>query len=133
VFIGVLASVVSNWAVHVKSKSDLDDTLDVFPCHGVGGMVGMLATGLLARDVGLLSGQTHTMLLHLLALVLVSTFAFVMSYLLYWITDRLITLRVPFEQEAIGLDISQHNEYLDLEPFRQFGGQAAVQSKQGHQ
>ena len=125
VFIGVLASVVSNWAVHVKSKSDLDDTLDVFPCHGVGGMVGMLATGLLARDVGLLSGQTHTMLLHLLALVLVSTFAFVMSYLLYWITDKLITLRVPFEEEAIGLDISQHNEYLDLEPYRQFGGQAA--------
>ena len=122
VFIGVLASLVSNWAVHLKSKSNLDDTLDVFPCHGVGGMVGMLATGLLARDVGLFAGQTRTMMFHLVALVLVSTFAFVTSYVLYWLTDRLITLRVPIEQEAIGLDISQHAEYLDLEPFRQFGG-----------
>jgi Amt family ammonium transporter len=72
VFIGVLASLVSNWAVHLKSKSNLDDTLDVFPCHGVGGMVGMLATGLLARDVGLFAGQTRTMMFHLVALVLVS-------------------------------------------------------------
>ena len=122
VFIGVLAALVSNWAVHLKSRSNLDDTLDVFPCHGVGGMVGMLATGLLARDVGLLSGQTSTMMFHLVALVLVTAFAFVMSYALYWVTDRLITLRVPVEQEAVGLDISQHSEYLDLEPFRQFGG-----------
>src|SRR5688572_30694213 len=118
VFIGVLAALVSNWAVHLKSRSNLDDTLDVFPCHGVGGMVGMLATGLLARDVGLLAGQTSTMMFHLVALVLVTAFAFVTSYALYWLTDRLITLRVPIEQEAIGLDISQHSEYLDLEPFR---------------
>jgi Amt family ammonium transporter len=124
VFIGVLAAMVSNRAVHVKSTS----TLDVFPCHGVGGMVGMLATGLLARDVGLFSGQTRTMLLHLLALVLVSAFAFVVSYLLYWVTDRLITLRVPIEQEALGLDISQHNEFLELDPFRQFGGLAQADS-----
>jgi Amt family ammonium transporter len=124
VFIGVLAAVVSNCAVHLKSKSTLDDTLDVFPCHGVGGMVGMLATGLLARDVGLLTGNTRTMLFHLLALVLVSAFAFLMSYLLYWITDRLITLRVPIAHELIGLDISQHNEFLELDPFRQFGGVA---------
>ena len=125
VFIGVLAALVSNWAVHLKSRSNLDDTLDVFPCHGVGGMVGMLATGFLARDVGLLSGQTTTMMFHLVALVLVTAFAFVMSYALYWVTDRLITLRVPVEQEAVGLDISQHSEYLDLEPFRQFGGQGS--------
>ena len=123
VFIGVLAAVVSNWAVHLKSKSTLDDTLDVFPCHGVGGMVGMLATGLLARDVGLMSGETRTMLFHLVALVLVTAFAFVMSYVLYWVTDRLLTLRVPVEQEAIGLDIRQHSEFLDLEPVQQFGGQ----------
>jgi Amt family ammonium transporter len=120
--IGVVAALVSNWAVHLKSKSTLDDTLDVFPCHGVGGMVGMLATGLLARDVGLLAGQTQTMVRHLVALVVVSAFAFVASYLLYWITDRLITLRVPVAQEAIGLDISQHNEFLELDAFRQFGG-----------
>jgi hypothetical protein len=76
---------------------------------------------------GLLSGQTHTMMFHLVALVLVTAFAFVMSYALYWVTDRLITLRVPVEQEAVGLDISQHSEYLDLEPFRQFGGRGSAE------
>lgn len=125
VLIGVLAALVSNWAVHVKSKSTLDDTLDVFPCHGLGGVVGMLATGLLARDVGLFYGQTRTALLHLAALGIVSAFAFSASYVLYWLTDRLITLRVPAAHEAVGLDISQHNEFLELEPFRQFGGMPA--------
>src|SRR5215204_3275649 len=46
--IGVIAAIISNIAVHYKSKSKLDDTLDVFPCHGVGGMVGMLLTGVFA-------------------------------------------------------------------------------------
>src|SRR5689334_5003331 len=57
IFIGTCASVVSNLCVHWKSKSTLDDTLDVFPCHGVGGMVGMLLTGVFAKDVGLTSGS----------------------------------------------------------------------------
>ena len=57
IFIGTCASVVSNLMVHWKNASTLDDTLDVFPCHGVGGMVGMLMTGLFAKDVGLTSGH----------------------------------------------------------------------------
>jgi Amt family ammonium transporter len=120
VVIGVAAAIVSNFAVHLKVKSTLDDTLDVFPCHGVGGIVGMLATGVLARDVGLFWGQTRTMLVHLLALGVVTAFAFFGSYLLYWATDRLVTLRVAPEQERVGLDISQHNEFLEIDPFRQF-------------
>src|SRR5688572_1620265 len=48
--IGVIAAIVSNLAVYYKSKSTLDDTLDVFPCHGVGGMVGMLMTGVFATS-----------------------------------------------------------------------------------
>lgn len=49
-------------AVHFKNKSTLDDTLDVFPCHGVGGMVGMIMTGIFAADYGtiLLTGVWHT-------------------------------------------------------------------------
>src|ERR1041384_5955728 len=48
IFIGVVAAIISNIAAYYKSKSKLDDTLDVFPCHGIGGMVGMLMTGLFA-------------------------------------------------------------------------------------
>ena len=55
-FIGAFAAVVSNLAVHYKSRSNVDDTLDVFPCHGVGGIVGMLLTGVFAKDVGLITG-----------------------------------------------------------------------------
>ncbi len=108
--IGLVASVISNLAVHWKTRSTLDDTLDVFPCHGVGGMVGMIFTGIFAKDVGLASGQTRTFLYHLLALVVVTTFAFVGSLILYKITDLIIPLRVTEEQEEMGLDLSQHGE-----------------------
>jgi Amt family ammonium transporter len=121
VVIGFTASVVSNLAVHWKSTSDLDDTLDVFPCHGVGGIVGMLLTGVLARDVGLITGHATTFLYHLAALAIVGVYTFGGSYLLYAVTNALVTLRVPPEQEAIGLDISQHGEFIELDPTRQFG------------
>jgi Amt family ammonium transporter len=108
--IGVVASVVSNLAVHWKSRSTLDDTLDVFPCHGVGGMVGMLMTGIFAKDVGLTSGHASTFLFHLLALAIVAVFTFGGSWLLYKLTDLIIPLRVTEEQENMGLDLSQHGE-----------------------
>ena len=110
VFIGLFASVVSNMAAHWKSKLTLDDTLDVFPCHGLGGMVGMLMTGVFAKDVGLTSGRTGTFLVHLGALVIVSVFSFVGSWILYKVTDFIIPMRVSEEQELEGLDLSQHGE-----------------------
>lgn len=112
-FIGTAASLVSNLAVHWKNQSTLDDTLDVFPCHGVGGIVGMIATGIFAQGVGLAFGKIETFLYHLAALLLVSIFTFGGSYLLYKITDMILPMRVPAEQEEIGLDISQHGESLD--------------------
>ncbi|HZP48609.1 MAG TPA: ammonium transporter [Vicinamibacterales bacterium] len=119
IFIGTVASVVSNLMVHLKNKSaTLDDTLDVFPCHGVGGMVGMIMTGLFARDVGLTSGHAYTFLVHCGALVFVAAFSFGGSWLLYRITDAIIPLRVSEEQEALGLDLSQHGEVMqDMAPF----------------
>ncbi|MBI3548832.1 MAG: ammonium transporter [Elusimicrobia bacterium] len=113
-FIGAIASVASNLAVHWKTQSQLDDTLDVFPCHGVGGMVGMVATGLFADKVGLIYGDPTVFLRHLAALVLVGAFSFVGSYALYWVTDKAITLRVRPEQEEEGLDLSQHAESLGV-------------------
>src|SRR5579864_7149899 len=107
IFIGSCAAVISNLMVHWKNASTLDDTLDVFPCHGVGGMVGMLMTGFFAKDVGLTSGHAYTFLVHCGALLFVAAFSFGGSWLLYKITDAIIPLRVSEEQEAIGLDLSQ--------------------------
>jgi Amt family ammonium transporter len=100
--------------VHWKNHSStLDDTLDVFPCHGVGGMVGMIMTGIFAKDVGLTSGSLRTFLVHCGALVFVAAFSFVGSWILYRITDLVIPLRVSGEQEEMGLDLSQHGEVME--------------------
>lgn len=120
IFIGTIASLVSNYVAHLRSKSTLDDTLDVFPCHGVGGMVGMVMTGIFASkavnsavaDEGLAFGQTTLFLHHMEALVIVSVFAFGMSYLLLKVTDLIVPLRVSEEDEKLGLDVSQHDEFL---------------------
>lgn len=110
ILIGLAASVISNFAVHWKNQSTLDDTLDVFPCHGVGGIVGMIATGIFAGRVGLIYGETRTFLMHLLALAIVSVFTFGGSFLLYKLVDRIIPLRVTGKDEDMGLDLSQHDE-----------------------
>jgi ammonium transporter, Amt family len=112
-FIGTCASVISNLCVHWKNRSStLDDTLDVFPCHGVGGMVGMIMTGVFASGVGLTSGSVRTFLIHIGALVFVALFSFAGSWLLFRVTDLIIPLRVSDEQEDIGLDLSQHGEIM---------------------
>ncbi|MCB1155484.1 ammonium transporter, partial [bacterium] len=112
VFIGFIAAVTSNLAVHLKTKANVDDTLDVFPCHGIGGMVGMVATAVFAMDGGLITGETHLFLMHMLALVGVSIFVFIGSWILYKVTDMIIPMRVTAEQEEEGLDVSQHDESI---------------------
>ena len=112
-FIGFIAAIISNYAIHLKNKTNVDDTLDVFPSHGVGGIVGMLLTAVFAKQVGLIYGQTDTFLYHLLGLVLVSVYCFFGSYLLYIFVDRVLTMRVREDQEERGLDLSQHGEKLE--------------------
>ena len=109
-FIGFISAIVSNLAVRAKNRSSLDDTLDVFPCHGIGGIVGMIMTGIFAKDVGLFYGHTSTFLYHMLALVIVSAYSFGGSYILYIITDKIVPLRVSEEDELEGLDFTQHGE-----------------------
>ncbi|MFD2872580.1 ammonium transporter [Mucilaginibacter ximonensis] len=117
--VGIVAAVVSNLVVIWRSKTEIDDTLDVFPCHGVGGMMGMLLTGIFATKSvnsaganGLFFGETSLFVKHLIALVAVSAFAFVGSFVLLKVTDMISTLRVTPEEETAGLDISQHDEEL---------------------
>jgi ammonium transporter, Amt family len=122
IFIGAAASVVTNLVAHWKSKSALDDTLDVFPCHGVGGMLGMIGTGLFASSLinangadGLMYGGTTLFLHHVVALLIVAGLVLAISYLLYKVTNWISPLRVNAEHECVGLDISQHGESFAAE------------------
>lgn len=120
IFIGAIASVVSNYVAHLRTRSTLDDTLDVFPCHGVGGMMGMLLTGVFATsaingvvtDQGLAFGETKLFFNHCIAMIAVFIFAFGGSYALLKITDLILPLRVSEKDEEVGLDVSQHDEFL---------------------
>jgi Amt family ammonium transporter len=120
-FIGIFSSIVSNFVVSKFPKGKIDDALDVFACHGVGGMTGMLLTGVFASkeinsivgdNQGLIFGDTTLFLIQLKALVLVSIFAFSVSYALFFIVNKITPLRVSEEKEELGLDISQHGEFL---------------------
>jgi ammonium transporter, Amt family len=116
IFIGVVAAIISNIAInYFGHKANIDDTLDVFPAHGLGGITGMILTSVFATGVGLIYGQTHTFLMHLLALVIVGIFAFGGSFLLYWLTNKIIGMRVSPNSEKVGLDISQHDETYAFE------------------
>ncbi|WP_321424133.1 ammonium transporter [uncultured Bacteroides sp.] len=107
-FIALITTIVCNVAVHWKNYNSVDDALDVFPTHGVGGIVGTILTGVFVN--GLVAGNVHVFLIHLLAIVIVCSYTFVVTYALYWITDRMIPMRVSVKSEHIGLDISQHDE-----------------------
>lgn len=118
--VGIVSSLVSNLMVEWRTKTSLDDTLDVFPCHGVGGISGMLLTAVFAHksinsavvNNGLIFGETKLFFIHLTAVVGVSLFAFFGSLLLLKITDFITPLRVTADEEKEGLDWSQHGEKL---------------------
>jgi ammonium transporter, Amt family len=117
IFIGFLAAIISNVVVYYKSKSKLDDTLDVFPCHGVGGMVGMIMTGIFATKTvnaagadGLFYGGTAFFLTQLKGLAIVVAYSFVMSFAIFKFINFILPIRVSQEDELLGLDASQHNE-----------------------
>ena len=119
--IGIISALVSNLVVEWRTRTSIDDTLDVFPCHGVGGMVGMVLTGVFAHQNvnpgnttgnGLFFGETHLFFVQCIALVAASIFSFFGSLLLLKITDMISPLRVSKEEELVGLDISQHGEKL---------------------
>ena len=117
IFIGVVAAIISNIAVYYKQRSRLDDTLDVFPCHGIGGMVGMLMTGFLATKAvnsagndGLFYGNASFFFTQLKALAIVVTFSFAGSWLIFKFINFILPLRVTEAEEELGLDASQHDE-----------------------
>lgn len=117
IFIGFFAAIISNLAVYWKSKTSLDDTLDVFPCHGVGGIVGMLLTGFLATKTvnsagadGWLYGNAAFFFTQVKGVAIVVAYSFIVSYAIFKFINLMQPIRVSSEEEEEGLDASQHNE-----------------------
>jgi Amt family ammonium transporter len=117
IFIGVVAAVISNLAIYYKQKSKLDDTLDVFPCHGVGGIVGMLLTGVFASTAinsagtdGLFYGNASFLFTQIKAIGIVVSYSLVVSYIIFRFINFVSPMRVSTEDEELGLDATQHNE-----------------------
>lgn len=116
IIIGLLAGVISNlisgWRL---ARTRIDDSLDVFACHGIGGIWGSVAAGLFASASingvdGLLYGNPGQLASQLIAVGVVAAFAFFGSYLLLKAINVFSPLRVSPEEEDAGLDLSQHGE-----------------------
>lgn len=117
IFVGFIAAVVSNIAVTIKSRSSLDDTLDVFPCHGIGGMVGMLLTGVFATKAvnaagadGWFAGNFAFFLTQAKAMFIAVGYSFAVSFAIFKFINFIVPLRVSDQEEEAGLDASQHDE-----------------------
>jgi Amt family ammonium transporter len=116
--IGIVAAIVCYYVMLLlKTKLGFDDSLDVFAVHGVGGILGMLATGIFANMAvnsagadGLLAGNGLQFLKQLLGVVAVGTFSFVFTWILGKLVDVTIGLRVGQSEETVGLDLAQHGE-----------------------
>jgi Amt family ammonium transporter len=110
---GIISNLVANWRA---GRSRIDDTLDVFACHGIGGIVGAISVGLFATALvnpsvqGLFFGNPTLLGIQVLAVLVVCAFAFAGAYLLLRLVDIFSPLRVTQKEEDEGLDLSQHGE-----------------------
>ena len=118
IVIGLVAGAVCHFTVLLVNRTRLDDTLDVFACHGVGGMWGALATGIFASKLvnpaganGLLNGNPRQFLIQLAAVAASAIWAFGVSTIILKVMDAVVSLRVSPQEEELGLDLSQHGEY----------------------
>lgn len=116
VCIAMIITICCNMACSWKGFGHmLDDALDVFPTHGLGGIIGTVLTGIFAYDFFAkgdpeMISRTEFFWNHILVLLMVFVYTFAMSYALYWITDKIVPMRVSRSSERIGLDRSQHDE-----------------------
>ena len=115
--IGLVAGVLCYSAVMLKVKFSYDDSLDVVAVHGVGGILGTLATGLFATVAvnaggsnGLFYGNPRQLAVQALAVGVILVYSFVATYGILKLLDKTMGLRVTDEEEVMGLDLSQHGE-----------------------
>lgn len=117
VAIGVLVALVCYFMVSVvKHKFGYDDSLDAFGVHGIGGILGALATGLFATPAiqssysGLFYGNPKQFLIQLIATIATIAFSGIMTWIIFKVVDKWVGIRASLKEEIAGLDISQHNE-----------------------
>jgi len=117
IIIGIGAGLGCNYIANLRARTRLDDSLDVFACHGVGGMWGTIAAGLFASTAinaagpnGLFYGNPHLLLLQIFGVAVIGTFAFVGSYVLLRAINIFSPLRVGPTEEDRGLDLSEFGE-----------------------
>jgi Amt family ammonium transporter len=122
VIIGILAGIVCYYAVALKNKLRWDDALDVWGVHGVGGFLGILSCGAFASLAfnpagadGLFNGNPHFFLVQLGAVCISSVWAFVFTYGMLWVIDRITPVKVGDEGETTGLDQALHGEVAYIE------------------
>ncbi len=115
--IGILASLATFFAVELKNKYRWDDALDVWGVHGVGGFTGTILLGIFASRLtnsagadGLLYGGTSFFLLQVAVAISTALYAFLFTYLMLWLIDKITRVRVTDEEEDLGLDRSIHDE-----------------------
>ena len=121
-FIAFVTTLICNTAVTFKAKKHLfDDALDVFPTHGLGGIIGTILTGIFTYSYFFPNAESAEIshlkffLNHVLAVVIVFGYTFIVSFALYWMSNKLVHLRVSAKSERIGLDLSQHHEAYGIE------------------
>jgi ammonium transporter, Amt family len=117
IIVGIGGGVVAYFVAHWRARTQLDDALDVFACHGAGAVWGVLATGLFATTAinssganGLVYGNPHLFAVEAFAIAVVAAFAFVGSFVLLKVIGWITPLRVTPGEEQEGLDLSQHGE-----------------------
>ena len=122
VIIGILAGIVCFYAVALKNRLQWDDALDVWGVHGVGGFLGILSCGAFASlafnpagSDGLRHGNSHFFLVELGAVLISSVWAFVFTYGMLWLIDRVTPVKVGEAAETEGLDMTLHGEVAYIE------------------
>jgi ammonium transporter, Amt family len=115
--IGGLAAVISFYAIRMRQKSGLDESLDVWACHGMGGLWGSLATGLFATTTvnpagadGLFYGNPSLLVSQGVTAIIVIVFSLALTFGISKVLDIVMGLRVSSNEEEVGLDISEHGE-----------------------
>jgi Amt family ammonium transporter len=115
--IGAVAAPISYYSIKLRQKTKVDESLDVWACHGMGGAWGALATGIFATTAvndaganGLLYGNPGQLLIQAAAVALTAAFSFVVTYTVAWGLKVFLGLSVSEQEEEVGLDISEHGE-----------------------